>query len=274
MEIPELHIRPVLASGELALFIHPICPFAARAWFTAEIFGLGNPGGEANRSKIRTIHVEILDRMLKPPWFKDEIYSKGSVPALQYGKDFILGDSFAVVKWLDENREKIGANPGCLMMPDQRKQQFEQILEQLNSRLIFNLYGLMFNQDLEKDNLLGWKIRLAMQWIEKILAARAGPFFLGDQVSVFEIMLAPFIDRFIHALPKYRGFVLIPPDLVAVTRWWAAVDALPSYQFIKRSAEYYLSAWVPTLPERVVAMTDQPPAEAAAEDASQPDCIA
>merc|ERR1711934_894768 len=129
-------------------------------------------------------------------------------------------------------------------MPDECKHQFEQIMEQLNPRLIFNLYGLMFNHDLEKDNLLGWKIRLAMQWIEKMLAARPGPFFLGEQVSVFEIMLAPFIDRFSHVLPKFRGFTLIPPELVAVTRWWAAVDALPSYQFIKRAAEYYSLAWV------------------------------
>ena len=223
MEVPELHLRPVIASGELALLMHPVCPFA-RAWFTAaEILGLGNPGGDVNRGKIRTIHVEILDRMLKPPWYKDEIYSKGSVPALQYGADFLLGDSLAVVKWLDENRDKIGAKPGSLMMPDQCKQQFDQIMEQLNPRLIFNLYGLMFNQDSAKGNLLGWKIRLAMQWIEKILATRAGPFFLGDQVSVFEIVLAPFIDRFSHALLKYTGLTLIHSDLVAVTRWWAAV---------------------------------------------------
>lgn len=218
--------------------------------------------------------MEILDRRLKPPWFKAEIFSKGSVPAIQYGKDFLLGDSIAVVNWLDEHREQIGAKPGSLIPPNEHNKQFEQIMEQLSPRLIFNLYGLMFNHDLQKDNLLGWKVRLGMQWIEKILASKPGPFFLGDQISLFEIVLAPFIDRFRACLPKYRGFNLLGAELVALTRWMAAVDDLPAYQFIKRSGEYYNTVWLVSLPERVVQMTDEPPADIAAEDAAQPDCIA
>ena len=83
--------RPKIESESLAVFVNPICPFAMRAWVCAfEKKGLGG---------FRAINIDLHN---KPDWYVREVYSEGTVPALQYGPDYVMGDSSPMCYWMEE----------------------------------------------------------------------------------------------------------------------------------------------------------------------------
>ena len=130
---PEDHAtRPAVAPGELAVFIAPICPFAHRAWLTA-LEKCGPKG-------FRAIHVP-LGRDCKPKWYS-EVYDKATVPALQMGPDFTLGDSIPVCKWIDEHMD------GPLLSPQDSatKEAVERVIALFGSKIVGPCYSLLKNK--------------------------------------------------------------------------------------------------------------------------------
>jgi len=289
-ELPSMRVRPTVKPGQLVLFVHPICPFAARAWWlAAELLDLAR--GESNWDRLRAVEIDILSRGDKPVWFARDVWQAASTPALQYGPDITVGDSVAVVRWLDENRDLIGVRTGKGIFgnylslqesstffptdPDDLRV-YEEMMESFMIKVAFPMYGICFNQDLAKDSALAQQIRAGVGWFNGILASRpVGPFFLGRLLSMFEIMTAPFFNIFRHTLLHWRGLDIMQPyEGEPLGAWMRAVDATPSFQFIQRDAEYYNRAYVIAceLP-RVVNETAPVDLDAAAGAGSAPVCV-
>ena len=58
----------------------------------------------------------------------------------------------------------------------------------------------------------------------ELAAAKGGDFFLGEKVSIVDMMFMPFLERMCASLLYYKGFCIrVPPgertDFPAVNRW-------------------------------------------------------
>ena len=97
--------------------------------------------------------------------------------------------------------------------------------------------------------------------VERVLNA-AGPFFLGETVSIVDFMFAPFLERMAASLLYYKGFQMrVAPgaktDFPAVNKWFDAMETLESYQLTK--SDYYTHCW--DLPPQLGGCTSEPSGE-------------
>lgn len=81
--------------------------------------------------------------------------------------------------------------------------------------------------------------------VEAALEASAGPYFLGEDLSVVDVMFAPFLERAVASVAYFKGMkVRCSPgetsDWPNVNRWFDAMETRPSYQASK--SDYYTHA--------------------------------
>eukprot|EP00571_Detonula_confervacea_P012704 CAMPEP_0172298612 /NCGR_PEP_ID=MMETSP1058-20130122/1186_1 /TAXON_ID=83371 /ORGANISM="Detonula confervacea, Strain CCMP 353" /LENGTH=535 /DNA_ID=CAMNT_0013007893 /DNA_START=14 /DNA_END=1618 /DNA_ORIENTATION=+ len=82
--------------------------------------------------------------------------------------------------------------------------------------------------------------------VEAELSATKGGFFLGEKVSLVDMMFAPFLERMCASMLFYKGFQMrVSPgeetEFPAVNRWFDAMETLDSYQLTK--SDYYTHCW-------------------------------
>jgi glutathione S-transferase len=90
-----------------------------------------------------------------------------------------------------------------------------------------------------------------LQDVERVLqksSSKAGPFFLGNDISQVDVMFAPFLERMAASLLYYKGFMMRVPapgvktDYPNLNKWFDAMETLPSYQLTPKS-DYYTHCW-------------------------------
>lgn len=82
--------------------------------------------------------------------------------------------------------------------------------------------------------------------VESELSATKGGFFLGEKVSIVDMMFAPFLERICASMLYFKGFQIRvalgeKTDFPAVNRWFDAMETLDSYQLTK--SDYYTHCW-------------------------------
>ena len=92
-----------------------------------------------------------------------------------------------------------------------------------------------------RDNFIG-----VLEDVEAELSATTGGFFLGDQVSLVDMMFAPFLERMCASLLFFKGFqIRVAPgertNFPAVNRWFDSMETLDAYQLTK--SDYYTHNW-------------------------------
>lgn len=89
----------------------------------------------------------------------------------------------------------------------------------------------------------------SLQRVEEALGATAeqGPYFLGAEVSLVDIMFAPFLERAAASLVYFKGFTfrgaedsVAREDYPNVNKWFDAMESRPAYQGTK--SDYYTHA--------------------------------
>lgn len=85
------------------------------------------------------------------------------------------------------------------------------------------------------------------------LCAQDGPYFLGAEFSLADVMLMPMYDQFRFILPHYRGVEFIPaadadggaayPWAARMGEWAAAVEGRESFSKFTRGKDRYVSAY-------------------------------
>mmetsp|Transcript_28528 Transcript_28528/g.37323 ORF Transcript_28528/g.37323 Transcript_28528/m.37323 type:complete len:522 (-) Transcript_28528:303-1868(-) len=77
-----------------------------------------------------------------------------------------------------------------------------------------------------------------MDRVNSALKESSGPYFLGEQLTIVDIMYTPFLERMAASLPYFKALeVRNNPQWPAVEAWFQAMDSRPSYQGIK--SDYY-----------------------------------
>ena len=112
---------------------------------------------------------------------------------------------------------------------------------QINRHIIPGFYHVLQGQDPEKQSSAGLGLR---DNIKKLVDAASdeGPFFLGKNLSIVDVQIAPWIIRLSRVLKPYRGW----PDPTPGTRWAAWVDAIESDEHVKAttsSDQLYLDSY-------------------------------
>ena len=69
--------------------------------------------------------------------------------------------------------------------------------------------------------------------VDRELSLTEGPYFLGMELSLVDIMFVPFLERMAASLPYYKGFESRSERYPHLLKWYQAMDGRPAYQGIK-----------------------------------------
>ena len=171
------------------------------------------------------------------------MYDKATVPSIQFGPDFTLGDSIPVCRWIDDNMEGPKIYPSSTV----DAHSLELVLNKFGSKIIGPCYKLLLNKDPSADRELAQKVMDGCEWFNNCLALRGigpGPdgkkFFAEGKFGMFEILTCSFFDRFRNTLKHWRGLDLITDSLSSLSVWMAAVDASPAFMHTCREGDFYI----------------------------------
>jgi len=246
----------------IKFYNNPLCPFAHRTWLTLLEKGLPF---ETIQIPLAT-ELRLLDNRKKDPlelleqfpsfvlwtekkktrqqlwelkdWYKQHINPTGEVPTIETaGK--IVPESDICSEFVDELFPHDGAR---LVPTDPYKRATVRLAIKTFSSYTSQYYALLTNQVPEKDAELGEKIHASITPYFALFTSSDGPYLLGKDISLGDIISIPFFDR-ARILLHYRGFSVIPgpeydhkyPWAPRARTWWAAVTARDSYKHTTQS---------------------------------------
>jgi glutathione S-transferase len=103
------------------------------------------------------------------------------------------------------------------------------------------MYWLTGNER-SKDNF----IRVLREVESELANSVGGDFFLGKEISLVDLMFAPFLERICASLIFFKGYqIRVAPgdqtEFTAINRWFDAMETLESYKLTK--SDYYTHCW-------------------------------
>lgn len=221
-------------ASSVALVSAPVCPFAQRAWLT--LLELGVP-------------FELKETSLtdKPAWFS-ETYAKavgadpasnGKVPVLVDG-DFVLTESAVVSEYLINKYgpAATAADFAVTLTPEERARS-TIFVEQIATKVVKGYYALLAAQDEATQAAAAAELLKALASLSTEYARTPGPFFLGSKLSLADILVFPWIARFV-VLQHYRAFKV--PHEAAYAAYHAFVEAMEARESVKASRR--VDVWI------------------------------
>jgi len=263
-----------MSTGKVKLWSNPACPFAHRAWIAAiekEIdfeFKLIPLSGEiAKIEKTKKEPKEIAEEFpafsiwvdqkktsqeivqLKE-WYKQNVNPTGEVPTVEVDGKFVP-ESEICAEFLDT----LFPNKGTRLVPaDPYKAAKIRLAIKGFSNFTTASYGLLMNQESEKDAEFGEKISSELtKFFRHFVPVEEGPYFLGKDFSLADVVAAPFFDRFRYILSHYRGFHVLPsadhdkeyPWAPRARAWFAAVEQRKSFKETTQNSAWVIAAYEP-----------------------------
>jgi len=256
-----------MQGSQYKLYGNPICPFAHRAWIAAIEKGVPfdfkliplsgeirileakkkEPKELSGEHQIFQAWVEeglSLEEIVKlKNWYKEAINPVGEVPSVERNGHIIV-ESEICAEFLDQSFPNEGTH---LVPADPYKAAKMRLGMKIWTNVVTDLYGLLLNQDPEKDSVFVGKIHSGIEKYFKLaVPIEEGPYFLGKEFSLADIHVIPFIDRFRHTLKEYRGFTLVDETLPWAPRyhaWLSAVEGRHSFKKTAKPGPFYVSAY-------------------------------
>lgn len=94
------------------------------------------------------------------------------------------------------------------------------------------VFSVWFRWLTSPSNMEG-QMHAALLAVDRALAV-GGLYFLGDDISVIDILFTPFLERMAASLPYYKGFLTRDQEKYPnLYRWYVEMDSRPTYQGIK-----------------------------------------
>ncbi|KAJ2970450.1 hypothetical protein NUW58_g9693 [Xylaria curta] len=203
----------------LKLYAASFCPFSQRVWIALEAKGMSYQYCETDPFKRPTQLLEANPR--------------GLVPAIRQG-DWASGESTVILEYLEDY------DRGVPLLPtDPRlKANCRLWIDHINAKIVPAFFALMRTPDVQRqteyiDRLRGDTMALVQAADER------GPYFLGGDLCLVDIHLAPFVLRMSRILREFRNW----RDPVPGTRWQQWSDALeqnPHVQATTSQDELYV----------------------------------
>jgi len=168
--------------------------------------------------------VDYVDLSNKPDWFV-ALSPTGKVPTFEVltdaGEQVVLFESLVINEYVEEVTE------GPQMLPGEP-------LSKARARawmgyatlLLQDCFALTAAADEQALSEVLARVRAKLDRLEEVVGA--GPFFLGDSMSLVDAAFVPALQRLKFADDVYPGMELFGERRPSVSRWWATVDARPS----------------------------------------------
>lgn len=212
-------------------FGNRICPFAHRAWWALN---------EKELSKeVDYIHVELGEN--KPKWYGEHFNPAATVPCM-YVDGRPVFESAILVEFLEEKYPGKGAR---LMPVDPVERAAVRVFTQAID--VKPIYVFLMNTDRDKDAECAAAMDAMLTKLEAAYAKQSsGPFFTGADISMADISLLPFFDRFAMALKHYRNYEFWGADGQRFPRLRAAFEAAktrPAFKATSQSPDFYVTAY-------------------------------
>ena len=202
----------------LTFYTHTLCPYAARVALTL-------------REKSAAFHQVHVDLARKPASFL-KLCPRGLVPALDVDGEVHV-ESIDICRWIDENLE------GKPLMPPEgtsARSNAEALIASSSSIVSRGLscvagtsgrsWGIG-SQGPSSRQLDDFRESLAILERSLVDKGNGGPYLSGEDVSLADLVLYPFLSRFDVALDSI-GAVTVTELNAAVAQWMAAMGTRPS----------------------------------------------
>ena len=204
------------------------CPFAEKA-----CIGLYEMGVEFE---------EINVNMSNKPASLFEVNKKGLVPAMKDQGNAIC-DSAIILEYINDmwtRPDKGGLLPDS---PAQRAMA-RTWCRYINENIVKLFYEMLLKEKQEDRDAAKTRLLDVIKTLDEAMRSISeGPFFMGTEFGMVDIMLAPHVERF-PVLEHYRAFKI--PDTEDYKRfhsWWKALEKVESFQRAKMNQDKMISGY-------------------------------
>jgi glutathione S-transferase len=223
----------------VTLYSNVMCPFAHRAHIAAI---------EKNVD-FEYVYVPLSGEikknpsLAKPEFFLKSVNPSGTVPALYYDGKHPINESDVCCEFIDS-----AYSGGTELVPEDPVLAAKMRIA-IKAVDVFSFYKLVMNQDPAKDAELAATIEKQLAKFEALIDSAEGPYVLGESISLAEVLLIPFLDRFRYTLKYYRGYDLIVPGS-KTEALMAAFEKRASFQASNESGDFYIDKYAGYAGER------------------------
>ncbi|KAK9867166.1 hypothetical protein WJX84_010666 [Apatococcus fuscideae] len=221
---------PPCEPGQLTFYTHTLCPYAERVWLT--LLEKGAP--------FQLVQVDLSD---KPRWYRS-VNSSGLVPAIEHKGTFHT-ESMGICRWIDASLE----GPALMPADDVGQQQAEALLRAKDS-IVSSGLSLASGSDSRS-----WGIgsrptgaqrkafESSLQALSTSLEQHGGPFLLGPQLTLADLVLLPFMERFDLVTREFLGMRLETMHGGRVQAWLEGLRQRPSCRTASADRRLLLEAY-------------------------------
>jgi len=223
------HFTLEITKGGPKLFNNRICPFGNRAWWAAV---------EKNVD-FEYIHVDLGDT--KPASFS-VINPYDTVPCF-YDNGKGVFESNNVAEYFEERYP----NQGIKLLPTDvfLRATVREVVSKFD---VGYLYQHLRLQNLSERDATIKRTLEELEWFAGIYSKQhpTGPYFLGNDLSLADIAVLPFLERFTILLKHYRNFELLPASNLKLARLRLALETArtrPGWRVCAQSPEFFIRSY-------------------------------
>ncbi|KAK9855133.1 hypothetical protein WJX84_007344 [Apatococcus fuscideae] len=221
---------PASEPGLTTFYTHTLCPYAERVWLTLLEKG----------AAFQLVQIDLSD---KPRWYRT-VNSSSLVPAIEYDGTFYT-ESMDICRWIDNNLE----GPALMPANDNDRQQAESLLRSKDSVISAGL-SLASGSDSRS-----WGIgsrptgaqrkgfESSLQVLAASLQQHGGPFLLGKQLTLADLSLLPFMERFDLVMREFLGMRLETMHSGSIQTWLEGMQERPSCRTASADNSLLLEAY-------------------------------
>jgi len=218
-------------SDKVIFYYNEVCPFAHRAWLTLTLKEIPYEGKRCSLEKDKK--EDYFKAAYEKAFFRDEL-NEGKVPIVFHNNHYIT-ESAAVARYLDIAFPKHKPN----LVPYDNAFNLattEIMIDWLGSNIVAPFYKILASKDNEIDqNVNVFKQNLKYLNNRMLKMNNDGPFFLGENVSLFDVAAWPWFERFV-VLEKLCGLSWddVSKGCDRVQDW---VKAMKNHDAVKKIAQ-------------------------------------
>lgn len=218
--------KPVSDDGHLALYTHLCCPYAQRSLLTLL----------EKEADLNIVHVDLAS---KPNWYSS-INPQGLVPAVAFSGQQIT-ESIDICRWADAEL------PGPSLMPDGPAADGiiagSSAFASAGLAMVGGRSGGSWSIGQEHTSAQRKAFEKELHKVENAFQKFGGPFLTGSSVSLADLVVWPFMERFLLALQHIQGYRVQEHTSQQLHLWIEAMKARPSSQFASPDEASLLSAF-------------------------------
>lgn len=183
----------------------------------------------------------------KPDWYL-KINPRGKVPALRVpslGYDAVIYESGICNEFLCDYASMALNKEQTLMPTDDplRRAKIRLLNDHCDSIYGKTQFTFLMNKEEDKDDALKGEMENALQHYEDVLAKSDGRYFLGEDFSIADIHLFPFIQRMTVTLKHWKGYELPPDRFPNLLKWFQSCSERDSVKLSSMSEEKIIDVY-------------------------------